>query len=49
MTKSFLTSLTSELTELRNTGLYKSERVIASKQVGIVLVSDKTVRPSYFE
>ena len=36
MTKSFLTSLNSELTELRNTGLYKSERVIASKQAGTV-------------
>ena len=49
MTKSFLPSLNSELTELRNTGLYKSERVIASKQVGIVLVSGKTVRLSSFE
>jgi glycine C-acetyltransferase len=36
MTKSFLTYLNSELKELRNTGLYKSERVIASKQAGTV-------------
>ena len=36
MTKSFLTSLNSELRELRNTGLYKSERVITSKQAGTV-------------
>jgi glycine C-acetyltransferase len=28
--------LNSELKELRNTGLYKSERVIASKQAGTV-------------
>ena len=36
MTKSFLTYLNSELKELRNTGLYKSERVITSKQAGTV-------------
>ena len=36
MTKNFLTYLSSELRELRNTGLYKSERVIASKQAGTV-------------
>ena len=36
MTKSFLTYLNPELKELRNTGLYKSERVIASKQAGTV-------------
>ena len=36
MTKSFLTDLNSELKELRNTGLYKSERVITSKQAGTV-------------
>ena len=36
MTKSFLTYLSSELRELRNTGLYKSERVITSKQAGTV-------------
>ena len=36
MTKDFLTYLSSELRELRNTGLYKSERVITSKQAGTV-------------
>ena len=36
MTKSFLTYMNSELDELKNTGLYKSERVIASKQAGTV-------------
>jgi glycine C-acetyltransferase len=36
MTKNFLTYLSSELRELRNTGLYKSERVITSKQAGTV-------------
>ena len=36
MTKSFLTYMNSELNELKNTGLYKSERVIASKQAGTV-------------
>ena len=36
MTKDFLTYLSSELRELRNTGLYKSERVITSKQSGTV-------------
>ena len=36
MTKSFLTYMNSELEELKNTGLYKSERVIASKQAGTV-------------
>ena len=36
MTKSFLTYMKSELDELKNTGLYKSERVIASKQAGTV-------------
>ena len=36
MTKSFLTYVNSELDELKNTGLYKSERVIASKQAGTV-------------
>ena len=36
MTESFLTHLNSELEELKNTGLYKSERIIASKQAGTV-------------
>ena len=36
MTKNFLTYLSSELRELRNTGLYKSERIITSKQAGTV-------------
>ena len=36
MTKSFLTYMNSVLDELKNTGLYKSERVIASKQAGTV-------------
>ena len=36
MTKSFLTYMNAELDELKNTGLYKSERVIASKQAGTV-------------
>ncbi len=36
MTKRFLTHLNSELEELKNTGLYKSERIIASKQAGTV-------------
>ena len=36
MTRSFLTYMNSELDELKNTGLYKSERVIASKQAGTV-------------
>jgi len=36
MTKSFLTYMNSELDKLKNTGLYKSERVIASKQAGTV-------------
>ena len=36
MTKIFLTYMNSELDELKNTGLYKSERVIASKQAGTV-------------
>ena len=36
MTKSFLTYMNSELDQLKNTGLYKSERVIASKQAGTV-------------
>ena len=36
MTKSFLTYMKSELDDLKNTGLYKSERVIASKQAGTV-------------
>jgi len=36
MTKSFLTYMNSELEELKNTGLYKSERVIASRQAGTV-------------
>ena len=36
MTKNFLTYLSSELRELRNTGLYKSARVITSKQAGTV-------------
>ena len=36
MTKNFLAYLSSELRELRNTGLYKSERVITSKQAGTV-------------
>ena len=36
MTKSFLTYMNLELDELKNTGLYKSERVIASKQAGTV-------------
>ena len=36
MTKNFLTYLSSELRELRNTGLYKSERVITSNQAGTV-------------
>ena len=36
MTKDFLTYLSSELRELRNTGLYKSERIITSKQAGTV-------------
>ena len=36
MTKSFLTYMKSELDQLKNTGLYKSERVIASKQAGTV-------------
>ena len=36
MTKNFLTYLSSKLRELRNTGLYKSERVITSKQAGTV-------------
>ena len=36
MTKSFLTYMKSELEELKNTGLYKSERVIASRQAGTV-------------
>ena len=36
MTKNFLTYLSLELRELRNTGLYKSERVITSKQAGTV-------------
>ena len=36
MTKSFLTYMNSELDELKNTGLYKSERVITSKQAGTV-------------
>ena len=38
MTKNFLTYLSSELRELRNTGLYKSERVITSKQAGTVVL-----------
>jgi glycine C-acetyltransferase len=36
MTTNFLTYLSSELRELRNTGLYKSERIITSKQAGTV-------------
>ena len=36
MTKNFLTYLSSELRELRNTGLYKSEMIITSKQAGTV-------------
>ena len=36
MTKRFLTHLNSELEELKNSGLYKSERIIASKQAGTV-------------
>ena len=36
MTKSFLTYMKSELEELKNTGLYKSERVITSRQAGTV-------------
>ena len=36
MTKNFLTYLSSELRELRNAGLYKSERIITSKQAGTV-------------
>ena len=38
MTKSFLNYMNSELDELKNTGLYKSERVIASKQAGTVVL-----------
>ena len=40
MTKSFLTYMNSELEELKNTGLYKSERVIASKQAGTVALEN---------
>ena len=40
MTKSFLTHMNSELEELKNTGLYKSERVIASKQAGTVALEN---------
>ena len=36
MTKSFLTYMNAEIEQLKNTGLYKSERVIASKQAGTV-------------
>ena len=36
MTKSFLNYMNAELEQLKNTGLYKSERVIASKQSGTV-------------
>ena len=36
MTKSFLNYMNAELEQLKNTGLYKSERVIASKQAGTV-------------
>ncbi len=36
MTKRFLTHLNSELEELKNSGLHKSERIIASKQAGTV-------------
>ena len=40
MTKSFLTYMNSELEELKNTGVYKSERVIASKQAGTVALEN---------
>jgi len=36
MTKSFLNYMNAELEQLKNTGLYKSERVIATKQSGTV-------------
>ena len=36
MTKRFLTYMNAEIEQLKNTGLYKSERVIASKQAGTV-------------
>ena len=40
MTKSFLTYMNSELEELKNTGLYKSERDVASKQAGTVALEN---------
>lgn len=39
MTKAFLSHLQSELTSLKDAGLYKSERVITSKQAGEIAVA----------
>ncbi|MBB3355650.1 glycine C-acetyltransferase [Rhizobium sp. BK049] len=39
MTKAFFSHLQSELTSLKDAGLYKSERVISSKQAGEIAIS----------
>jgi glycine C-acetyltransferase len=43
MNESFVTRIASELEEIKNAGLYKSERIIASPQGAEILVNGKTV------
>jgi len=44
MTNAFIDHLSHELTDLKNTGLYKSERIIDSKQAGTVALACLIIR-----
>ena len=44
MTKPFIGHLSSELEGLKQSGLYKTERVITSKQAGQIIVNSGAVR-----
>ena len=43
MNKNFIDRISTELDEIKNAGLFKNERIIASQQGAEILVNDKVV------